>query len=63
MPNIPKAMFIGHSFGPFFNCATFDFNCVTTTLAYQVVMMRVTAKAIDGFTIISAQKIDNLVIN
>jgi hypothetical protein len=43
MANIPKAMFIGHSFCPFFNCSAFNFNGFAAALAHQVVMMGITA--------------------
>jgi hypothetical protein len=63
MPNIPKAMFVSHCLGPLFNCATFNFNSLAATFAHQVVMVGVSAQAIDSFTIFSAQHINNFVID
>jgi hypothetical protein len=54
MTDVAESKLFSHSFGPFFNCATLDFNCVSTTLAHKVVMMGITTKTIDGFTIFAA---------
>jgi hypothetical protein len=63
MTDVAESKLFSHSFGPLFNCATFDFNCVATALAHKVVMMRVTAQAVNSFAIFTAQQVDDLVIN
>jgi hypothetical protein len=63
MTHVAESKLFSHSFGPFFNCAAFDFNGIATTLAHKVVMVRITTKAIDSLAIFAAQQVDDLVIN
>jgi hypothetical protein len=63
VPDIAKAVFFSHYFGPLFNSTTFDFNGIATTLADEVMMVGISTEAIDSFTIITTQYIDNLVIH
>jgi hypothetical protein len=63
MSDISESMFFSDFLRPFFNGATFDFNGLTTTLTDKVMMMALATKAIDSFTIVAAQYIDNLVID
>jgi hypothetical protein len=62
MANIAKAMFFGHHLRPFFDCATFNFDGISTVLAYEVMMVGISTEAIDSLTIITSQYIDNLVV-
>jgi hypothetical protein len=61
MPYIAKAMFFCHNPGPLFDCSTFNFNGFATTFTDEVMMVGISTEAIDSFTIITSQYIDNLV--
>jgi hypothetical protein len=63
MPNLAETKLFSHCLSPLFYCAALNFNGVAATLTYQVVVMGVAAKTIDSFSIFSAQKIHNLVID
>jgi hypothetical protein len=63
MSHIAKAMFFGHNPGPLFDCSTFNFNGFTTTFTDEVMMVGISTEAIDSFTIITSQYIDDLVIH
>jgi hypothetical protein len=63
MPNIAKTMFFSHNLGPLFDSATFDFNGIATTFTDEVMMVGISTEAIDSFTIITSQYIDDLVIH
>jgi hypothetical protein len=63
MSHLAKAMFFSHYFRPFFNCSAFNLDGISTTLAYEVMMMGISAQPIDSFTIIAPEYIDNLVIH
>jgi hypothetical protein len=63
MTNIAKAMIISDFLCPFFNCAALYFNGLTAALADKVMMMALSAEAINSLTIIATQDIDNLVID
>jgi hypothetical protein len=54
MADVAESKLFSHSFGPLFNCATFDFNCVATALAHKVVMVGIATKTIDSLTIFAA---------
>jgi hypothetical protein len=62
MSHFAKAMFFSHHFGPLFNCSTLNFNGIPTAFTYEVMMVGITAQAIDSFTIIAPEYIDNLVV-
>jgi hypothetical protein len=55
-------MFFSHHFRPFFNCSTFNFNGISTAFTYEVMMVGISTEAIDSFTIIAPEYIDNLVV-
>jgi hypothetical protein len=55
MTDIAKAMFFSHNFRPLFNCSAFNFNGLTTAFADQVMMVGISAQAIDSFTIIASK--------
>jgi hypothetical protein len=59
--NFAKAMFFSHDFGPFFNCPALNFNGISTTFTDEVMMVGISTEAIDSFTIITSQYIDDLV--
>jgi hypothetical protein len=63
MSNLAKAMFFSHHLGPFFNCSALNFNGISTAFTYEVMMMGISTEAIDSFTIIAPEYIDNLVID
>jgi hypothetical protein len=46
-------MFFGHNSGPLFNNSAFNFNGLSAAFTYEVMMMGITAEAIDSFTIIA----------
>jgi hypothetical protein len=54
-------MFFSHNFGPLFNCAAFNFNGITARFTDEVMMVGISTEAIDSFTIIATEYIDNLV--
>jgi hypothetical protein len=60
MSHIAKSMFVSHYLGPLFDSATFDFNSIATTLADEVMVVGISTEAIDSFTIIASQYIDDL---
>jgi hypothetical protein len=62
MSHLAKTMFFGHNSGPLFNCSTLYFNCLAAAFTYEVMMVGITAEAIDSFAIIAPQHINNLVI-
>jgi hypothetical protein len=62
MSNFAKAMFFSHNLRPFFNCTAFNFNGISATFAYEVMMVGISTEAIDSFTIITSQHIDDLVV-
>jgi hypothetical protein len=55
MSNLAKAMFFSHHLGPLFNCSTLNFNGISTAFTYEVMMVGISAQAIDSFTIISPE--------
>jgi hypothetical protein len=55
-------MFFSHNLRPFFNCTAFNFNGISATFAYEVMMVGISTEAIDSFTIITSQYIDDLVV-
>jgi hypothetical protein len=61
MSNIAESMFFSHNFGPFFNCSALNFNGVSTTFTDEVMMVGISTEAVDSFTIITSQYIDDLV--
>jgi hypothetical protein len=63
MSHIAKAMFFSHNLGPFFNSPTLDFNGISTTFTDEVMMVGISTEAIDSFTIITSQYIDDSVIH
>jgi hypothetical protein len=63
VPDIAKAVFFSHYFGPLFDSPAFNFNGIATTLADEVMMVGISTEAIDSFTIITSQYIDDLVIH
>jgi hypothetical protein len=62
MSDFAKAMFFSHNLRPFFNCAAFNFNGISATFAHEVMMVGISTEAIDSFTIITSQYIDDLVV-
>jgi hypothetical protein len=62
MSHLAKTMFFGHNPGPLFNSSTLNFNGLAAAFTYEVMMVGITAEAIDSFAIITAQHINNLVI-
>jgi hypothetical protein len=56
-------MFFGHNPGPLLNCSALNFNGLSTAFTYEVMMVGISTEAIDSFTIITSQYIDNLVIH
>jgi hypothetical protein len=62
MSHFTKAMFFSHYFRPFFNCSALNFNGISTAFSYEVMMVGISAQAIDSFTIIAPEYIDNLVV-
>jgi hypothetical protein len=62
MSHIAKAMFFGHNPGPLFNSPSFNFNGFATAFADEVMMVGISTEAIDSFTIITSQYIDDLVV-
>jgi hypothetical protein len=62
MSNIAESMFFSHNLRPFFDCSALNFNGVSATLAYEVMMVGISTEAIDSFTIITSQYIDDLVV-
>jgi hypothetical protein len=62
MSHISKAEFFSHCLGPLFNSTAFDFNGISASFTYKVMVVGTSAQAIDCLTIISPQDIDNLVI-
>jgi hypothetical protein len=62
MSHIAKAMFFGHNPGPFFNSPAFNFNRISTAFTDEVMMVGISTEAIDSFTIITTQYINDLVI-
>jgi hypothetical protein len=56
-------MFFSHHFGPLFDCSALNFNGIPTTFTYEVMMVGISTEAIDSFTIITPEYIDNLVID
>jgi hypothetical protein len=63
MSDLAKAMFFSHHFGPLFNCSALNFNGIPTTFTHEVMMVGISTEAIDSFTIITPEYIDNLVIH
>jgi hypothetical protein len=63
MAYIAKAMIFCHDPGPLFDCSAFNFNGFTTTFTDEVMMVGISTEAIDSFTIITSQYIDDLVIH
>jgi hypothetical protein len=63
VPHFAETMFLSHDFGPFLNCSTFNLDSIATTFTDQVMMMRFSAEAINGFSIFAAQYINNLVVH
>jgi hypothetical protein len=63
MSHFTKAMFFSHNFRPLFNCSTLNLDGISTTFAYEVMMVGISTEAVDSFTIITSQYIDNLVIH
>jgi hypothetical protein len=61
MSHLTKAMFFSHHFRPFFNCPALNFNGISTTFTDEVMMVGISTEAIDSFTIIAPEYIDNLV--
>jgi hypothetical protein len=55
-------MFFGHNPGPLFNCSALNFNGFPAAFTYEVMMVGISTEAIDSFTIITSQYIDDLVI-
>jgi hypothetical protein len=62
MSHFTEAMFFGHNPGPLFNSSALNFNSLSTAFAYEMMMVGITAEAIDSFTIITPQYINNFVI-
>jgi hypothetical protein len=62
MSHIAKAMLFSHNFRPLFDCSTFNFNGFATAFADEVMMVGISTEAIDSFTIITSQYIDDLVV-
>jgi hypothetical protein len=56
-----KTMFFSHNFRPFFNCSALNFNGISTAFTDEVMMVGISTEAIDSFTIITSQYIDDLV--
>jgi hypothetical protein len=54
-------MFFSHHFGPFFNSSALNFNGISTAFTDEVMMVGISTEAIDSFTIITSQYIDDLV--
>jgi hypothetical protein len=54
MSNISEAVIFSYFLRPFLNGAAFNFNCFTTALADQVMMMALATEAIDSLAIIAA---------
>jgi hypothetical protein len=54
-------MFFSHNFGPFFNCSALNFNSIAAAFTDEVMMVGISTEAIDSFTIITSQYIDDLV--
>jgi hypothetical protein len=63
MSHLAKTMFFGHNPGPLFNCSALNFNGISTAFTYEVMMVGISTEAIDSFTIITSQYIDNLVVH
>jgi hypothetical protein len=61
MSDFAKAMFFSHNLRPFFNCSALNLNGISTTFTDEVMMMSISTEAIDSFTIITSQYIDDLV--
>jgi hypothetical protein len=55
-------MFFGHNSGPLFNSSALNFNGLSAAFTYEVMMVGITAEAIDSLAIIAPQHINNLVI-
>jgi hypothetical protein len=55
MSDIAKAMFFSHNFRPFFNSTAFNFNGISTSFTDEVMMVGISAQAIDSFTIIASK--------
>jgi hypothetical protein len=53
MSHIAKAMFFSHNLRPLFNCPALNFNGITATFTYEVMMVGISTEAIDSFTIIT----------
>jgi hypothetical protein len=61
MSYISKAMFFSHNFRPFFNGSALNLNGIATAFADEVMMVGISTEAVDSFTIITSQYIDDLV--
>jgi hypothetical protein len=62
MSYFAKTMFFSHNPGPLFNSSTLNFNGLAAAFTYEVMMVGISTEAIDSFTIITSQYIDNLVV-
>jgi hypothetical protein len=56
-------MFFSHDFRPLFNSSAFNLDGIPTAFTYEVMMVGISTEAIDSFTIIAPEYIDNLVIH
>jgi hypothetical protein len=61
MSNIAESMFFSHDSCPFFDCSAFNFNGIAAAFTDEVMMVGISTEAIDSFTIITSQYIDDLV--
>jgi hypothetical protein len=55
-------MFFGHYSRPFFDCSAFNFDGISAVFTHEVMVVGISTEAIDRFTIISTQNIDDFVI-
>jgi hypothetical protein len=62
MSHFAKTMFFSHNPGPLFNSSALNFNGLSAAFTYEVMMVGITAEAINSFAIIAPQHINNLVI-
>jgi hypothetical protein len=63
MSHFTEAMFFGHNPGPLFNNPALNLNSFSTVFAYEMMMVGITAEAIDSLAIITPEYINNLVID
>jgi hypothetical protein len=61
MSNIAESMFFSHNLRPFFDCSALNFNSIAAAFTDEVMMVGISTEAIDSFTIITSQYIDDLV--